>query len=135
MVLTGIGEAAQAEVPAKSCSDEGQKAFYRDLFEKDQMLRRPNALAKADLRDQLLKQDAENQTQLDIIVEACGWPQDSPFFNSKLEVAFLVVQHSSKEFTERYRHRVEAAYAKGLIPQQQIDNFRRYLDLKDRWSK
>ena len=135
-MLTGIGTFAQAEpMPAKSCSKEDQKAVYRDLFEKDQMLRRPAAQGEPNLRDRILKQDAENQLQLDMIVEACGWPQDSPFFNSNLEVAFLVVQHSWREFTDRYRGRVEESYVQGLIPQQQIDSFQRYLDLKDSRGK
>jgi len=134
-MLTIFGEFAQAATTANSCSNEDQKAVYQDLFEKDQMLRRPAAQTEPDLRERLLRQDTENQIQLDKIVEACGWPQDSPFFNSKLEVAFLIVQHSSKEFTNRYRGKMEEAYAKGLIPQQQIDDFRRYLKLKDSWSK
>ena len=134
-VLIGMGAFAHAAPPVKSCSDEDQYAFYQDLLEKDQMLRSSAALPNVEFRDKLLKQDTENQTQLDKIVEACGWPEDSPFSNSKLEAAYLVVQHSSKEFAERYRSRVEAAYAKGLIPQQQMDNFRRYVDLKNRWGK
>lgn len=134
--LTAVVTFAQAApMPVNSCSNEDQKAVYRDLFDKDQMLRRPGVRAEPNLRDRLQRQDAENQIQLDMIVEACGWPQDGPYRDSNLEVAFLVVQHSWKEFTDRYRGRVEDSYAKGLIPQGQMDNFRRYLDIKDRRGK
>jgi hypothetical protein len=134
-MLTAVCAFAHAAIPVKSCSHEDQKVVYRALFANDQILRRPPAQAEPNLRERLLKQDTENQIQLDMIVEACGWPQDSPFFDSNLEVAFLVVQHSSKEFTDRYRGKVEEAYSKDLIPQRQIDDFRRYLEIKDRWSK
>lgn len=132
---------AHAGTGLRSCSDEHQTSVYRAPFIKDQSLRGPTAAATTEhslytnLRERLAKQDAANQSELDIIVTACGWPQDSPFENSKLEAAFLVVQHSQKVFTERYRGHVEASYARGVIPQRRMDDFRRYVELKDRWSK
>ncbi|MFC5460390.1 hypothetical protein [Massilia niabensis] len=143
-LLAGSGNLPYAQTALESCSAEAQKSFYRDLFVKDQKLRGPIAAAEfnvagqdrqMELRHRLLAQDVENQAQLDTIVAACGWPQDGPFIGSNLEVAFLVIQHSSREFTETYRSRVEAAFAKGLIPERQMNDFRRYVALKNRWSE
>lgn len=141
-IMLGSSATAFGDETLRSCSSEDQKKFYRALLSADQTLRSEDAARdRGDvsaeavaLRERIIKQDAANQAQLDFIVQTCGWPTDGPFYTSNLMVAFLVVQHSPKAFTERYRPQIEDAFEKGLIPPARMADFKRYVELKKTWK-
>lgn len=59
--------------------------------------------------------DNQNQTTLDELVAACGWPTYDKWGATAVRAAFMVTQHAPLPFKQKYRSNIEEAFKRGDI--------------------
>ena len=137
LALMGIAlnvRAAQADDPGSQtaqksrCDADIQATTYQAILSRDQAPRNrymaelsaANPEHRQERLDQIaqevLQADSENQSHLDDMVAACGWPSSRVFADSNLEAAFLTVQHAPLPFQLKYQARLRHSYETGQIP-------------------
>jgi len=82
--------------------------------------------------------DTANQVRLDEIVKQHGWPEKKDVGAKAAYAAFIVVQHSPREYMKRYAPMMQKAVERGDLPKSDFamfdDRLRMYYDQPQRYG-
>ncbi|MFG6449361.1 DUF6624 domain-containing protein [Roseateles sp. BYS180W] len=94
--------------------DQNAIKILTDLSEKF-----PNGIPRPDYERANAEVDLEKnklQSELDDLVQRCGWPSQTAFGTLAGQSAFLIVQHASTDFQLRYMPVIQEAAEAGELP-------------------